>query len=496
MIKTITQQENPLIGAARCCFCGKKLAPSEWNNPEPLCQKKNSACCADCVSRYVNPVRRVLWHSFLSKKERNMLLSSIQKMSLDVIETVLNRIDPLDALETYIAGSRRFHPCPKRRRTKAEKKAAPQTDAPAEGEFTFSDDNPFKYIHSQDDVIAFVRAIADVSASAGTAHPIPYNVLRFLWVVAAYLLHSCRKEDLSVASMQKILKLACTPAPQRDFPTTFDIMVGDCQDETIKKNYEYFKVRTFGTYSNCYKKILALAMNVLESMPLDLILKKLQDIQSNESAPDTTDKPLFGELIQNKGQDLQYELYRKRLTTVHEAGHAVAYYLLGVDFLGADCIPYDTGDGHVLNEASDTIEPYKDAIISFAGLVAEEVVYGPAAFDAWLSSSDSKHATELIKNEVITDLSNPVDAQKYVFIDADALGLQDKESPYIVYETIKRCLDLRQTALQMMEDHKPMVEALAEELLEKKSLAAEEIKEFLDRYTQNQRRHSRQQNQT
>lgn len=354
--------------------------------------------------------------------------------------------------------------------------------------FNFPPTNPYAYIQSDEDVFVFLKITYDIAMNdADDDSNISQEAMQLLWILTAYLLHTCNIEDRTIESLIKLLNGPCAPASQREEKTTFDIMIEDWSEDhpELSKKYEYFKYNVFGVYSNCYKRIVSECLEVLNGVPFEKVAEEQKKIKSTQNVLSDKDKASFfgfDKLIPIKGQNLQLRLYNKRQTAVHEAGHAVACYILKEPLDGATIIDSSkTGSmGHIQVPKDYICEASAKAIRLFAGSIAEEIIYQFPFIPAWESESDFRRATSIIKNEIIANFSEPGQAQKYIFIDQEVLGLADKESPYIVYETIKRCVELRQAAFDLIVANKGLVEALAQELLDKKSMTGEEVISFLD----------------
>ena len=344
--------------------------------------------------------------------------------------------------------------------------------------------NISEYIQTEANINLFVDAIADLWAEAHTKETddhwtiLPKQCHQLLWVIAAYLKEAVAPSERTIESMQKLLP-TCLPLTKRHDDTTFDTLIGDCNIKNIQDNYAYFKNETFGIHSNCYRETVRLCQEALQELSQEDIEKALKNTEDKEEPSSAT--TLFGTLDGLTGQEHQILHYEAYPTALHEAGHAVAFYLLGIDFSGVTIIPADSNMGHVrpaLKKPAGT--PREEAIITYAGAVGEAVALKHSHYSAWSSRGDYREATKIIKEEVIQDLSSPHEAYQYVFIDADILGLADQESPYIIYETIKRCAAIQQETIDLITEHKDMVIALAEELVKKQSMPSEEVIAFLD----------------
>ena len=342
--------------------------------------------------------------------------------------------------------------------------------------------NPFHLIESDEDVTIFVTTFRDVIFDSLDNKIISKEAQQLLWLLVWFVYHQTNKEEHSFESIQTLLDKTCTPVSYKEVQNAFDILIGDCTQPDIKEKYEYFKYNVYGLHSNCYKRIVSECLDLLTVLPADDFLEEFQKNKQNQTVPvDENIKFLFGKLAYKTGQVLQIDLYEKQATAIHEAGHAVAHYLLNVPFDGVDIIPADDHCGIVKAAPSFYEADASDkAVIFFAGSVAEDIVFQPSFSRVWNASYDFNWATKIIKEEIITQYSEPGQAQKYIFIDPGELGLAAHESPYIVFETIKRCVELRQAAFDLISANLSLVEALAHELLEKKIMTSEEVISFLD----------------
>lgn len=334
-------------------------------------------------------------------------------------------------------------------------------------------------VQSQDDITALIWTIEKLVTSKDASKFVKTESLQLLWIIFAFLRVACNPEDFSIASALKILS-ACAPSPDRDLKTIFDIMVEDLSDPStvfIKEQYAYFKYSVFGTYSGFYGSIVTECKEILHSVSDDEVVS----VYNNDNTVSSelglkNDVELFGKLM-DQAKISPYEAWD---TAIHEAGHAVAHYLFDSDFCGITIVPADNYSGLVKLAQEQTFNFEKEAIFMLAGDAADEVFGLLRPCRSLVCSHDFKHATAFLKDEIISRVKDSDMLHEYVFIDREVLGLKEKESPYIVYETIKRCVELREDATKLIQENRDLVEALALELLEKKSMAGEEVKVFLD----------------
>ena len=342
------------------------------------------------------------------------------------------------------------------------------------------------YVKSETDIGLFVHTIANHWSETHTKETddrwanLPYQAKQLIWITAAYFNGYVCPSERTVPNMQKLLS-SCYPISKRCDGTPFEVIITDTKEESLIKKYDYFELHTFGVHSNCYREVVRMSIEALQEITQESVAEAFTNATEEERASHPAED-LFGPLEGITGQEFQMVQYEAYDTALHEAGHAVAYYLLGMDFAGVTIQPTDRNMGHVGRTIKHNVvyEPHKEAIAMYAGEIAVEVVLKQKLRSAWSAYNDCKYATKIIKQEVIQELSNPRDTYQYVFINADVLGLADKESPYIIYETIRRCVALRQEAVELITTHKDLVSALADELLKKQSMPREDVIQFLD----------------
>lgn len=352
-----------------------------------------------------------------------------------------------------------------------------------------SHNNLLSCVKTEEDINLFVCTINQLWSQIHTKETddvvlnLPPQSLQLIWIVTTYLKQNVKPSEHTIDSMLKLLK-TCIPEPKWYDQTTFDILIENANQEIIKERYEYFKYRVFGIHSNCYREIVQLCLDALQEMQSETIVEAFKKAKKKSIHQELQDikEPFFGKLVQRTGQDYQVEQYEKYLTALHESSHAVAAYFLDLNFSGISIVTADNSSGCIQPKEWTKEEAHKKAICYYAGAVGEIAVLKPVFPTVWQNRSDVHEATKIIKKEVVQELSNPQEAMKYVFVDADVLGLMDKESPYIIYETVRRCVELRQQAFDLIASNKDMVVALAQELLEKQYLPSEEVIKFLDAY--------------
>ena len=180
------------------------------------------------------------------------------------------------------------------------------------------------------------------------------------------------------------------------------------------------------------------------------------------------------------GQAYQSRLQEKLFIAVHEAGHAVAHSLFGHEIVGASLHRIKGYGGRVRVADRASLDPTKSAVSSYAAFIAVKLICGVE--DYFGSGEDFICATQVIKEAVENEAKEKGNAQQLLYIDADELGLADKQSPYVVAETIRRCMDCYDRAFSMIEENKNLVDLLAARLLQKETMTGAEIKAFCDDY--------------
>ncbi len=171
--------------------------------------------------------------------------------------------------------------------------------------------------------------------------------------------------------------------------------------------------------------------------------------------------------IESDEQDLknkEYQEYNKKVNAVHEAGHAVMAYLNKAEIFKVEI--YD------INPRITWIEKHQDAIaikrkilISYAGAVAEELMFGFFHFGSLNGyNSDFEKAKDMIKVYII-------------MIDPSvSKSLLDEE---LSEQMIFYSKEFWKETKDILIGNKKMLELLSEELFKKCELTGEEIGELL-----------------
>ena len=222
---------------------------------------------------------------------------------------------------------------------------------------------------------------------------------------------------------------------------------------------------------------------------LNLVKRSMTAENSGSVRTDFTDsdedfsmvRSLFDDIpSKRKGQSYQAMLQEKPETAVHEAGHAVAHYLLGQEMVGASLHRKKDTGGWVRLADPASLDPNERAVASYAAFAATKLIFGVENY--YGCGQDFSISTRVIKEAAQEEANKKGIAQQFLFIDADELGLADQESSYVVAETIRRCMDCYERAFDLIESHKSLVDLLAMRLLQKEAMTGAEIKAFCDEY--------------
>ena len=461
-----------------------------------------------------------------------------------------------------------------------KKKAEPMVSVPY---FKFNtSNNPFAYIRCDDDINIFIAYIKGyIKELESFDKKLENPVLQLLWICTKYITISVNKDEWSIDSIIKLLKVSYHDNPENVY-TTLSVLIKDtCCEELINKNLSFerdvFSIRGklyedvvtscisvmenislnglyISSHSNSYspqatlyddfhgdlKDIIAvthqefktyeiwffkstdnnfcyenfsessyavylpsflfeenyifsnsinLFLGVSESSVKELIIKNCstirdliagkQEIQRNKlndkykyRFQKEIEEDLFNNLCHASGQEYQRMLYSEFRTAIHEAGHAVAGYLFKKDIVGITVVPSENNLGTVCFNDYSPIDYY-------AGDLAEEIYFNEKYIYPWACGPDFRNATKKTKTEVITETEENGLMQKYIHIDSDELGLKDKESPYVIKETIDRCNIYYNEARKLMVENIDLVEALAKKLMKEKTMCSGEVESFL-----------------
>ncbi len=184
----------------------------------------------------------------------------------------------------------------------------------------------------------------------------------------------------------------------------------------------------------------------------------------------------------------------RRMTSVHESGHALLhYYLKDADPLHkVTIIPRGRALGLAISlpetdSYSHTRGWLKDRIcICFGGYVAETLVYGETTTG---TKADLQQATEIARRMVCEyGMASEVGAVTYgqeeepIFIGKEIARHKDysEDTAKVIDQTIRKILDeTREEAVKIISDHRAELDKLTEELLRKETLDDSEIRELL-----------------
>lgn len=108
--------------------------------------------------------------------------------------------------------------------------------------------NPFEYINDPEDIIATSSIlVSELKANFGNWDPYWDNAGTLLLnAIIAYLVFECRKNDQTLANIQKLISNFAVREDQPDYRSTLDIMF----DELKKKNPEHFAVKQWDAFTS------------------------------------------------------------------------------------------------------------------------------------------------------------------------------------------------------------------------------------------------------
>lgn len=197
----------------------------------------------------------------------------------------------------------------------------------------------------------------------------------------------------------------------------------------------------------------------------------------------------------NEKKSLRMTEYEKKLTAIHEVGHAIVGKMLPhTDPVHKISILPRGGAGGVtwfLPEKDRTYTSkakYLDELSTlYGGRVAEEVFFGPEYITTG-ASSDIERATEIARAMVMRFGFDPdLGAENYApdNVEGNFLGAQAQEKAIsdetrkLIDEKVRKLLlDAYNTARKIITTHKTLHEAIATELLKKEELHEDEFDEF------------------
>ena len=170
----------------------------------------------------------------------------------------------------------------------------------------------------------------------------------------------------------------------------------------------------------------------------------------------------------------------KRIVAWHEAGHAVAHYLLNEPISRVSIIGTISGVGGVVfGQDTDTMFRTKDYYekrvkICYAGRASEELKFDSVTQGA---CSDISQATELLR-EYVTKLGFN---DEFGLLDIDVLSqynIVDQNAFLSLLQSMSK--DLYKGTLELLKSNFGLVDALAEKLLECETLSGNEVLELLN----------------
>ncbi|MBQ2656872.1 MAG: ATP-dependent zinc metalloprotease FtsH [Erysipelotrichaceae bacterium] len=232
--------------------------------------------------------------------------------------------------------------------------------------------------------------------------------------------------------------------------------------------------------------------NVLNEAAI-LAVRENKDMIETQQIDEAIDRVMMGPAKKSR----TYDDYTKKLVAYHEAGHAVVGLNLpdGAIVQKVTIIPRGSAGGYnlitprkekILNsrkELMDTITSY------MGGRAAEEIFFGDVTTGA---SSDIQQATRIAKDMVTTYGMSDLGPIQYnsgndsVFLGRD-YNSPSNASSQVAYEIdteVRKIIEsCHQLAKKIIEEHKADLIKIADTLMEKETLTAEEIEELLKKET-------------
>lgn len=207
----------------------------------------------------------------------------------------------------------------------------------------------------------------------------------------------------------------------------------------------------------------------------------LISIMDNKEAIDKEclDKALFKKLMQghpvkNKKRN-EDEL---RLIAWHEAGHALVARKHNIEVSKVTIVSSTSGAGGVTFTVPkklglNSIEEMKaQVMLSYGGRIAERLLLQDKEKVTTGASSDIKQATRII-HEMISAYGM---TETYGMLNLELLGIDNK---VILDEAIKMATELEQKTLDLLSDNYATLEAIANVLLEKETINAEQLDKII-----------------
>ena len=232
--------------------------------------------------------------------------------------------------------------------------------------------------------------------------------------------------------------------------------------------------------------------NVLNEAAI-LAVRENKDMIETQQIDEAIDRVMMGPAKKSR----TYDDYTKKLVAYHEAGHAIVGLNLpdGAIVQKVTIIPRGNAGGYnlitprkekILNsrkELMDTITSY------MGGRAAEEIFFGDVTTGA---SSDIQQATRIAKDMVTTYGMSDLGPIQYnsgndsVFLGRD-YNSPSNASSQVAYEIdteVRKIIEsCHQLAKKIIEEHRADLIKIADTLMEKETLTAEEIEELLKKET-------------
>ncbi|MBI4513868.1 MAG: ATP-dependent zinc metalloprotease FtsH [Gemmatimonadetes bacterium] len=224
-----------------------------------------------------------------------------------------------------------------------------------------------------------------------------------------------------------------------------------------------------------------------------LAARKNKDKVYMEDFEEARDKVVLG--AERKSMVISEE--ERRLTAYHEAGHALAALLTpGCDPLHkVTIVPRGRALGVTWSVPIDDRHTYSKAYLEaqlislYGGRVAEEIVFGPEKITTG-AGNDIERATELARRMVtqfgMSEIVGPMtvgDQEEQVFLGRELVQRRtiSERTAQLVDTEVRNFLDAAyQQAKGLIQADLPLLHALAEGLLERETLDAEEIRAVVE----------------
>ena len=171
-------------------------------------------------------------------------------------------------------------------------------------------------------------------------------------------------------------------------------------------------------------------------------------------------------IIRSENKNDPLTEYNRKVSSVHEAGHAVMAYLMKIEsfqVILSDIQPRVV----MVQKLQDANAVKKGILIKYAGAIAEEILLDKMHIGSFIGEdSDFPQATEWIKAYIVmTDSSI-------------SKTLLDRE---LEEKTILLSKKFWSESKKILSENRTMVEAISENLQREGTLTSEEVKDILDR---------------